>query len=83
MAEGLLHPRATIVHHTEKGQTEYPIDETMEHCFLKGHLTGMPDATAHVSICRGLSGLITVDDDLLLIEPVFGEDPQHPKLEIK
>jgi len=52
---------------------EYPIDEKLMDCFLKGSINGNDLSRAHVSICGGLTAMMDLDDEPVFIEPVHGQ----------
>merc|ERR1712130_44213 len=82
LAEGLLHPEATVIEYGEDNKkTEYPIDEELANCFLKGSINGLDNSLAHMSVCGGLTGIVSVDGDHFFIEPVETENKMEHKTE--
>ncbi|KAM4526537.1 zinc metalloproteinase-disintegrin-like VMP-III [Fundulus diaphanus] len=41
-----------------------------EHCFYHGHVRGEPDSSVSVGICSGISGVLRVQQQVYLIEPL-------------
>lgn len=56
----------------ENGTEESLNAESLENCYYQGNIQGSPDSLFALSTCRGLQGVIFIDNNTFVIHPLVG-----------
>ncbi|KAM4048764.1 disintegrin and metalloproteinase domain-containing protein 28-like [Anomaloglossus baeobatrachus] len=76
-AQNLLPLNFTASHYREDGALVTESPGHRAHCCYTGSVEGIPRSVASVCTCQGLSGYITVGDEIYSIDPVSSRSSGH------
>ena len=67
---------------TEDGEHIISRGSPMDDCWFSGRVEGQAGSVVAIGVCHGWSGIISLDNETLLLEPVFedGDDPISHRL---
>ncbi|KAG7236339.1 hypothetical protein INR49_001036 [Caranx melampygus] len=73
--ENLIGKNFSVTHYSDQGtQITTTTPGLGVHCYYHGHIVGVEDSSASVSLCSGIKGFVLLQDQMYLIEPLAGAD---------
>ncbi|XP_057704059.1 disintegrin and metalloproteinase domain-containing protein 8a [Corythoichthys intestinalis] len=68
----LIGENFSVTHYSEQG-IELTTPKLENHCYYHGHVVGVDDSAASVELCSGLKGIVHLQDQTYLIEPLASQ----------
>ncbi|GAA6213849.1 disintegrin and metalloproteinase domain-containing protein 8-like [Lates japonicus] len=70
----LIGKNFSVTHYSDQGNQVTTTPDLGVHCYYHGHIVGVEDSSASVGLCSGIKGLVLLQDQMYLIEPLGGAE---------
>ncbi|XP_070398065.1 disintegrin and metalloproteinase domain-containing protein 8-like [Nothobranchius furzeri] len=67
----------TVTYYSDQGHQVSSTPDLKGHCYYHGRVVGVEDSSASIQLCSGINGVVTLQDQMYLIEPLAGEEEEE------
>ncbi|XP_070834513.1 disintegrin and metalloproteinase domain-containing protein 8a [Chaetodon trifascialis] len=64
----------SVTHYSDQGTQVTTTPDLGVHCYYHGHIVGVKESSASVGLCSGIKGVVQLQDQVYLIEPLASSE---------
>ncbi|XP_076598327.1 disintegrin and metalloproteinase domain-containing protein 8a [Chaetodon auriga] len=64
----------SVTHYSDQGTQVTSTPDLGVHCYYHGHIVGVEESSASVGLCSGIKGVVQLQDQVYLIEPLASSE---------